>query len=310
MLDFFLLIILKKLVQLNVNPFLIRWYYSFLSNRPQKVKFNSALSDLAVCSTGAPQGCVSSPFLFTLYTNDCVSSEPNQFTVKFSDDTVILSLHTKHTNLSVHQLAVDKFVNWCDAHSLLINTTKTVEMLLDPRSMGDQSPVAVHGQDIVQVKTFRYLGVHVDSDLSWGTQVANVCAKIHQRLHFLRRLRVFGVCKNIMLIFYRAAIESILRYGITSWFGNLSVKSRAEISSLVKTAGKIMGITPPLNPQDLFEQATIRQANAILTDSSHVLNSEYTLLNSGRRYRLPLCRHNRYKHSFVPVSTKLLNSRK
>ena len=186
-------ILLKKLVQLNVNPFLIRWYYSFLSNRPQKVKFNSALSDLAVCSTGAPQGCVSSPFLFTLYTNDCVSSEPNQFTVKFSDDTVILSLLTKHTNLSVHQLAVDKFVNWCDAHSLLINTTKTVEMLLDPRSMGDQSPVAVHGQDIVQVKTFRYLGVHVDSDLSWGTQVANVCAKIHQRLHFLRRLRVFSM---------------------------------------------------------------------------------------------------------------------
>ena len=64
-------ILLKKLVQLNVNPFLIRWYYSFLSNRPQKVKFNSALSDLAVCSTGAPQGCVSSPFLYTLYTNDC-----------------------------------------------------------------------------------------------------------------------------------------------------------------------------------------------------------------------------------------------
>ncbi|KAK0141045.1 RNA-directed DNA polymerase from mobile element jockey [Merluccius polli] len=111
-------ILLKKLVQLNVNPFLIRWYYSFLSNRPQQVKFNSALSDLAVCSTGAPQGCVSSPFLFTLYTNDCVSSEPNQFTVKFSDDTVILSLLTKHTNLSVHQLAVDKFVNWCDAVTL------------------------------------------------------------------------------------------------------------------------------------------------------------------------------------------------
>ncbi|CAB1430900.1 unnamed protein product [Pleuronectes platessa] len=29
-------------------------------------------------------------------------------------------------------------------------------MLLDPRSMGDQSPVAVHGQDIVQVKTFSF----------------------------------------------------------------------------------------------------------------------------------------------------------
>ncbi len=73
-----------------------------------------------------------------------------------------------------------------------------------------------------------------------------------------------------MSIFYRATIESVLRYGITSWFGNLTVKSRAEISSLVKTAGKIMGITPPLNPQDLFEQATISQAKAILTDPTRV----------------------------------------
>ena len=248
----------------------------FLSNRSQQVKFNSSLSDLAVSSTGAPQGCVSSPFLFTLYTNDCVSSEPNQFIVTFSDDTVILSLLTKNTNLSVHRTAVDKFVNWCDAHLLHINTTKSVEMLLDTRSVGDQSSVAIHGQDIKQVKTFKYLGVYVDSDLSWRTQVANVCARIHQRLHFLRRLRVFGVCKNIMLIFYRATIESVLRYGITSWFGNLTVKSRAEISSLVRTAGKIMGIMLPLNPQDLFEQATIRQANAILSDSAHVLNCEYT----------------------------------
>ena len=31
----------------------------------------------------------------------------------------------------------------------------------------------------------------------------------HQRLHFLHRLRLFSVCKNIMSNFYREAIESI-----------------------------------------------------------------------------------------------------
>lgn len=48
-------ILLRKLVELKVNPYLISWYHSFLSNRPQQVKFNSALSDPAVCSTGAPR---------------------------------------------------------------------------------------------------------------------------------------------------------------------------------------------------------------------------------------------------------------
>ncbi len=74
-----------------------------------------------------------------------------------------------------------------------------------------------------------------------------------------------------MLIFYRAVIESILRYGMTSWFGNLTVKSKAQISSLVRTAGKMMGTLAPLNPQELFEQAICRQARSILSDKTCAL---------------------------------------
>jgi len=300
-------ILLRKLVQLKVNPFLIRWYHSFLSDRPQQVKFNSSLSDIALCSIGAPQGCVSSPFLFTLYTNDCISHEPNQYIVKFSDDTVLLSLLNKESSLYVHQVAVDRFVGWCDSHQLHINTQKTVEMLVDPKSVGDQSPVAIHGHDIRQVTSFKYLGMYIDNDLSWRTQITNVCARIHQRLYFLRRLRVFGVGKSIMLIFYRATIESVLRYGITSWFGNLSVKSKTQLFNLVKTAGKIMGTAPPLNPQELFDQATTRQAKNIISDTNHALFLEFELLTSGKRYRVPMCKYIRYKRSFIPLSIKLIN---
>ena len=53
------------------------------------------------------------------------------------------------------------------------------------------------------------------------------CLRISQRLHFLRRLRVFGIMKDIMLTFYKAAIESII-----TWFGNLSVKFKALLQSL------------------------------------------------------------------------------
>lgn len=36
---------------------------------------------------------------------------------------------------------------------------------------------------------------------------------------------------------------------ITSWFGNLMAKSKSQITSLVKTAGKILGTPVLLNPQ-------------------------------------------------------------
>ena len=168
--------------------------------------------------------------------------------------------------------------------------------------------IRIHNHNIKQVSSYKYLGVQIDRDLSWHTHVTSFCAKIHQRLHFLRRLRLFGVSVNIMLIFYRASIESILRYGISSWFGNLTVKYKSQIARLVNMAGKIMGMsTPPITPQAIFEQAVLRQARNILSDPSHVLYPEYQILQSGRRYRIPRCRYNRYKNSFVPLSIKTVN---
>lgn len=71
-----------------------------------------------------------------------------------------------------------------------------------------------------------------------------------------------------------------------------------------------MGAPAPLVPQERYEQVMRRQTRSILSDHTHVEHPEYQLLSSGRRYRVPLCNHNRYKHSFVPVSVKLLNGQR
>lgn len=182
-------------------------------------------------------------------------------------------------------------------------------MIFDPKSIGDHHPITIHGESIEQRATYRYLGVYFDNNFSWGTQVEYVCARINQRLHFLRRLRVYGVDKNIMLLFYRATIESVLRYGITTWFGNLTVKLRTQIQRLTNMAGKIIGMPLPASPQEIFEETMIRQSLKITSDPSHVLHTEYQMMPSGRRYRLPNCKRNRYKFSLVPLSIKLLNSK-
>ncbi len=74
--------------------------------------------------------------------------------------------------------------------------------MLDLRSVGN-STVAIQGHDTGQVTFYKYLGVYIDSEVNWLTHVASVFVRIHQRLHFLQRLRVFGVCGNIMLIFIK-----------------------------------------------------------------------------------------------------------
>lgn len=120
---------------------------------------------------------------------------------------------------------------------------------------------------------------------------------------------MFGIEKDIMMAFYRASIESIIRYGIIIWFGNLSVKLKAQLQTLIKRAGKIMGLAPPTSLQDLFDETVRKEGLKILEDSEHILHGEYELLPSGRRYRLPNCKTNRFKFSMVPWSVKLLKCR-
>lgn len=69
---------------------------------------NQALSESKVVNTGVPQGCVSSPILTALYTNDCTSSYPSTFIVKFSDGTAILGLTDMDMDISSYTLEVKK----------------------------------------------------------------------------------------------------------------------------------------------------------------------------------------------------------
>ncbi len=49
-------------------------------------------SNSITLNVGAPQGCVLSPLLYSLYTHHCVSSHSSTSIVKFADDTVVLGL--------------------------------------------------------------------------------------------------------------------------------------------------------------------------------------------------------------------------
>lgn len=72
-------LLLQKITQMNVNPFIIKWFYSsffFLTDRTQNVSINDSLSESKRISAGAPQDCVTFPVLFTPYTNDCTHSLP------------------------------------------------------------------------------------------------------------------------------------------------------------------------------------------------------------------------------------------
>ena len=68
--------LVMKLQDINLNPSLCRWILNFLTDRPQAVRLGQITSSTLCLSTGAPQGCVLSPLLYSLFTHDCMHSHP------------------------------------------------------------------------------------------------------------------------------------------------------------------------------------------------------------------------------------------
>ncbi len=82
----------NKLTQLSIPTSICQWNTSFLTDRQQVVRLGKFSSSTRTISTGAPQGCVLSPLLFSLYTNDCTYKDPSIKLLKFADDTTLIGL--------------------------------------------------------------------------------------------------------------------------------------------------------------------------------------------------------------------------
>ena len=59
--------------KLIIKPTLCDWVLYFLTGRPQVVKVGNNISTSLTLNTGAPQGCVLSPLLYSLFNHDCVA---------------------------------------------------------------------------------------------------------------------------------------------------------------------------------------------------------------------------------------------
>lgn len=84
-----------------------------------------------------------------------------------------------------------------------------------------------------------------------------------------------------MLLFYKAVLERIVRYGIMVWFGKTIVQLKSKLVHMVLTALKSVGQEEHLSLQDLYEESILNQVQKIFGDQTHFLNPQYELLTSG-----------------------------
>jgi hypothetical protein len=83
-----------KLEGLGLNPTLCNWVMDFLMVPPQVVKVGNNTSTSLILNNVAPQGCMLSPLLYSLFTHDSLAMHTSKPIVKFADYTTVVGLIT------------------------------------------------------------------------------------------------------------------------------------------------------------------------------------------------------------------------
>ncbi len=122
-------ILIAKLQTLGLNRSLCSWILDFLTGRSQVVRMGNNTSSPLVFNIGAPQGCVLSPLLYSLYTHDCTATHSSNVIVKFADDTTVTGLITDKYDMAYREEVIT-LTKWCQENHLSLNIDKTKELVV------------------------------------------------------------------------------------------------------------------------------------------------------------------------------------
>ena len=162
-----------------------KWLSDFLFNTIARVKVGGMISRHIKVREGVPQGGVVSPTLFLVYMNDTTTKVSNTL---HADDSAVRCTE-EHTTQAFHRTknTTNEVYSWTESWALQLNTTKTVSILFTlPTTKGIS--LKLNNQPVPQVETRTFIGVTLDTCLTWKPHLEAVEAKATRKLVIMKKL--------------------------------------------------------------------------------------------------------------------------
>ena len=183
--------LLSKLTSYGITGNTHNWIISFLSNRKQRVSVNGpgALSDITDVPSGVPQGSVLGPILFLPYINDINTNVQSSIRLS-ADDSIIYRKTFSNIDHQILQTDLIQLEKWSDKWQMQFDISKCVHLPITnktkPRSHQYYSLIE---HMLSKVASHAYLGVKLDSKLSWAKHITEITGKSSKVLGMVQRTR-------------------------------------------------------------------------------------------------------------------------
>ena len=236
-------LLLYKLGKFGFGGKVLKWFRCYLDERKQKVKCVNVKSGEKAINVGVPQGSILGPILFILYINDMGRVFKNCKYHFFADDTVLYLDETdpvKLINKINEHLELVRI--WLENNRLKLNITKTKSMLIaNQNSMkyfrDNGLAFDIQGNSLDIVSEIKYLGVIIDSSLSFKRHIDYICKKISKKIGVLRRVSWYLSITSRKLVY-----NSIILPHFTYCSTILYMANQTDLNRLQKLQNRAMRV--------------------------------------------------------------------
>ena len=271
--------LLSKLNNYGIRGIALSWLKSYLSDRQQFVCIDGHNSSMCNIRCGVPQGSILGPLLFLIYVNDLMNSSSILKFVMFADDTTILASH-KNLNQLIHILNSEliNISSWFKCNKLSLNINKTNFMHFQSSHSNTNQlnyDIKVDGITLDKKDYTKFLGVTIDSHLTWNNHISNITSHVAKGIGILYRIKHLLPPKSLLML-YNTLILPYITYGNLIW-GNCGISKLNHIFLLQKKVVRICSNSSYMTHTDpLFYRMKILKVNDINTLFTGMFMFKYT----------------------------------
>ena len=154
--------------------------------------------------SGVPQGSVLGPLLFLIYVNDLSN-------LKLSIGSSVV--------LYADDILLNKFQKWANANHMKFNESKCKVMHISRkrRPLSHSKSFILNNIILESVDSYKYLGLHISSNLSWSDHIESICRKGINILGLLYRKYYKFSNEATLLQLYKSLVRPHLEYAAAVW---------------------------------------------------------------------------------------------
>ena len=216
------------------------------------------------------------PLFYIIYANDLTRYINKCQIALYTDDTV-LYVANKDPSKSITSLRqdVDAISTWCQNNGIRANTEKTKVMVFGSRKAIEKVPefeIKMNAAPLQSVLSYKYLGVTLDSQLTYKLQIKRIISSVSGKLKQFQRMRSFFSKKAAILV-YKSMLLPILEYGDV-FLSAASVENRRKLQ-ILQNKGLRCALNKGIETSrdQLHEEAGLLKLN--LRREQHLLNFLY-----------------------------------